>query len=145
MDSASAPQRLRAMPSWLVGQVAAQSRRAVGEVLDAEGLHRSQYALMASLEEFGPLSQADLSDRSGLDRSDVVRWVDELEAAGLVERTRDPGDRRRNMISLTALGRRRLKQLDSALAKAQTAFLAELSVAERQRLVGLLAKALGLG
>lgn len=144
MDSANAPERLRAMPSWLVGQVAALSRRVVGDVLEAEGLHRSQYALLASLEEFGPVSQAELSDRSGLDRSDVVRWVDELEAAGLLGRTRDPGDRRRNVIALTVAGRRRLRQLDAVLARAQASFLDPLTPAERDRLVALLGRVLGL-
>lgn len=144
MDTANAPQRLRVLPSWLLGQAAAESRRAVGVVLDAEWVHRSQYALLASLEEFGQQSQADLSDRSGLDRSDVVRWVDELEAAGLVGRERDPADRRRNVISMTAAGRRRLKTLDRQLTEAQGVFLGALSPVERDRLVALLGRLLGL-
>ena len=144
MDTANAPRRLQSMPTWLVGQVAVESRRVVGEALEAEGVNRSQYALLASLEEFGAVSQAELSDRSGLDRSDVVRWVDELEVAGLVARTRDAGDRRRNVISLTAAGRRRLKALDGVLAKVQTAFLGALTATERDRLVALLGRVLGL-
>ena len=138
MNIETAPERLRRLPSWLLAQAAIESRRSVGEVLDAQGVHRSQYALLASIEEYGPLSQADLSDRSGLDRSDVVRWVDELEAAALVQRTRDPLDRRRNAVTLTAAGRRRLKQLDGVLAKAQSAFLSELSPAQQRNLVELL-------
>ena len=81
MDVEGAPSRLRALPSWLLGQVSVRARRVVGDVLAQEGVHRSQFALMASLDEFGPLSQTALSDRSGLDRSDVVRWVDDLAHA----------------------------------------------------------------
>ena len=62
--------RLRALPSWLLGQLSIEARRVVGEVLAEHDVHRSQYALIASLDEFGPPSQTELSDRSGLDRSD---------------------------------------------------------------------------
>ena len=144
MNIETAPQRLRTMPSWLLAQAAIESRRSVGQVLEAQAVHRSQYALLAAIEEYGPLIQADLSDRSGLDRSDVVRWVDELEGGGLVQRTRDPADRRRNAVSLTASGRRRLKQLDAVLSRAQADFLKALAPAEQRLLVELLSTVLGL-
>ena len=65
MDVENAPDRLRSLPSWLLGQASMEARRIVGGVLTAEGLHRSQYALLSSLEQFGPLSQTELSERSG--------------------------------------------------------------------------------
>jgi DNA-binding MarR family transcriptional regulator len=144
MDVDNAPNRLRSLPSWLLGQAAIEGRRVVGDVLAGEGLHRSQYALMASLEEFGPLSQTALSERSGLDRSDVVRWVDGLAARGLVQRTRDPRDRRRNTISITREGRRRLQELDAQLDRAQHDLLGTLSDEERKLLILLLGRLLGL-
>jgi len=143
MDVENAPQRLRALPSWLLGQVSHEARRTVGEVLAKAGLHRSQYALLAALEEFGEQSQTALSERSGLDRSDVVRWVDDLVGQRLVERTQDPGDRRRNVVSITDRGRERLKHLDAQLKRAQTELLAALTVAERARLVEMLGRVLG--
>jgi DNA-binding MarR family transcriptional regulator len=144
MDTANAPERLRALPSWLLGQAAVESRRVVTEVLTAEGLHRSQYALMAALEEFGPLNQTELSDRSGLDRSDVVRWVDDLVAHDLIQRNQDSGDRRRNVISMTAAGRRRLAKLDAELGRAQDELLKALSASEKAELVRLLGRVIGL-
>jgi DNA-binding MarR family transcriptional regulator len=144
MDTDNAPDRLRTLPSWLLGQASAEARRMVGEVFAAEGVHRSQFALLAALAQFGPLSQAALSDRSGLDRSDVVRWIDDLTARGLAERTRDPADRRRNAVSLTPAGRDRLDRLDTRLAGAQDALLRPLSGPERAQLVTLLGRLLGL-
>jgi DNA-binding MarR family transcriptional regulator len=143
VDIDNAPNRLRSLPSWLLGQAAVEARRVVGDVLAREGLHRSQYALMASLEEFGPLSQTELSDRSGLDRSDVVRWVDGLAERGLVERTRDPGDRRRNVISITRQGLHRLEELDAQIGRAQQDLLKTLSEEERKQLILLLGRLLG--
>jgi DNA-binding MarR family transcriptional regulator len=143
VDVEHAPARLRGLPSWLLGQASIEARRLVGTVLAEAGLHRSQYALLASLDEFGPLSQVSLSDRSGLDRSDVVRWVDDLTAQGLSERTRDPRDRRRNVVSMTEHGRRRLAELDIRLARAQDELLRDLSEEDRRQLVVLLGRILG--
>lgn len=144
MDVETAPDRLRVLPSWLLGQLTVAARRSVGAVLAESGIHRSQYALLAALEQFGPLSQITLSERSGLDRSDVVRWIDELAAAGAVERTKDPGDRRRNVVSISAQGRRLLKRLDARLRAAQDELLHRLSPRERAQLVELLSRALGV-
>jgi len=134
----------RTRPAACVGCPAGCSarRRVVGEVLTEQGAHRSQYALLAGLDEFGPQSQAELSERSGLDRSDIVRWVDDLVANKLARREQDPDDRRRNVVTLTATGRRRLVALDARIGEAQQRLLAGLSADERRQLVALLGKLL---
>lgn len=140
MDVDNAPTRLRTLPTWLVSQASIRGQRIVAEVLAEKGSHRSEYAVLAGLDEFGPQSQTELSERSGLDRSDIVRWVDDLVAAKLVRRAQDPDDRRRNVITLTASGRRRLETLDRAVNKAQQRLTGGLSAAERAQLVALLGR-----
>jgi MarR family transcriptional regulator, lower aerobic nicotinate degradation pathway regulator len=144
MHVENAPKRLRSLPTWLLGQVSMEGQRVVGEVLAERGWSRGQYASMATLEEFGPLSQTALSDRSGLDPSDVVRWIDQLAEEGLVERTQDPDDRRRNAISITDSGRAELEAFDERLASSQDVFLRALSARERRELMLLLGRVLGL-
>jgi DNA-binding MarR family transcriptional regulator len=144
MHVENAPKRLRSLPTWLLGQVSMEGRRIVGEVLADKGWSRGQYASLASLDEFGPLSQTALSDRSGLDPSDVVRWIDQLAEDGLVERTQDPDDRRRNLVSITDAGRAELEAFDVRLASSQDEFLRALSAAERRELMLLLERVLGL-
>lgn len=144
MDLEQAPARLRAMPSWLLAQASITARRAVGDALAEQGWHRSQFTLLAVLDEFGPLNQTEMSERSGLDRSDIVRWVDELAEHKLVRRTQDPGDRRRNVITITAAGRRRLDALEARLRQAQRELLGALSDKERDQLVALLGRLLGV-
>jgi len=102
---------------------------------DARGYH---YRLLAALEEFGPASQATLGRRTGIDRSDVVATVNELADQGLVERTRDPEDRRRNIITITPVGVQQLWRLDGVLAGIQDELLTPLSADERDELVRLL-------
>ncbi|HLM64025.1 MAG TPA: MarR family winged helix-turn-helix transcriptional regulator [Acidimicrobiales bacterium] len=134
----SAPARLRAMPSWLINQAALPANRLVTEGLAGAGMRRYHFSLLAALDEMGPASQADLSRGTTIDGSDMVAAVNELVEQGLVERTQDPTDRRRNVVTITPAGRRQLRTLDRLLGKAQGELLAPLSGEERKQLVDLL-------
>src|SRR5690349_1611910 len=113
------PRRLRTMPSWLLNQAALHANRLVNEQLAASDLRRHHFALLSTLDEVGSASQADLGRRTAIDRSDMVAAVNELSGWGLVERRPDTEDRRRNVVALTASGRRRLAALDRSLSVAQ--------------------------
>jgi MarR family transcriptional regulator, lower aerobic nicotinate degradation pathway regulator len=138
VDVRSAPARLRSLPSWLLNQVALPAQRIVAEALGSIGARRQHYSVLSALEEFGPASQAALGRRCGIDRSDMVALVNELAAAGRLERTPDPDDRRRNVIAITEGGRRFLSELDRLLTDAQDELLTPLSAPERADLVRLL-------
>ncbi|MFD0204924.1 MULTISPECIES: MarR family winged helix-turn-helix transcriptional regulator [Saccharothrix] len=138
METSGAPRRLRGTASWLLGQATTQAHRLVSEALGAVDARRYHYSLLAALDEFGPASQADLGRRGGLDRSDVVATVNELADKGFVERRPDPGDKRRNIVSVTPSGTAHLRHLDRVLGQAQEALLAPLSAAEREELVRML-------
>ncbi|MFC7545318.1 MarR family winged helix-turn-helix transcriptional regulator [Plantactinospora sp. GCM10030261] len=131
------PERLRCQPSWLVNHVGIPANRLVVERLGRPGA-RSDYAILAALAEFGPVSQATLGRRLGMDRSDVTGVLDSLQERGHVVRTVDPDDRRRNAVSITDSGRDALHLLDTELDAAQDALLAPLSQHEREQFVALL-------
>ena len=136
------PARLRDKPSWLMTQTALHAHRLVSEGLDAADARGYHYRLLAALEEFGPASQAALGRRTGIDRSYVVEAINELAEGGLVERARDPEDRRRNVITITPAGVRQLRRLDGVLAGIQDELLAPLSADERDELARLLRRVL---
>jgi DNA-binding MarR family transcriptional regulator len=138
VDIDDAPAALRRLPSWLVSQAALLAQRTVNDRLAAVGGHRREFSLLTALDESGSDSQAALSRRCGIDRSDMVALVNHLARGGLVERRPDEADRRRNVVSLTAAGRERLQTLRQVIAAAQNELLAPLSPAERDRLVALL-------
>lgn len=130
------------LPSWLLTQTAGHAHRLVGDGFSAVNARGYHYRLLATLEQSGPTSQAALGRHSGIHLSDMVAAVNELAEDGLVERTPDPADRRRNVISLTAAGRRQLRRLEKRLAQVQDELLAPLTPAERRRLTALLSKVL---
>ena len=136
------PARLKEMPSWLLGRAATRAHRLVVEGLAAAGARGYHYRLLAALAEFGPASQAALGRRTGIDRSYVVEAVNELVDGGLVERARDPDDRRRNVVTITPAGAEQLRRLDEVLAGIQDELFAPLSANERAQLARLLARVL---
>ncbi|MEU5275237.1 MarR family transcriptional regulator [Streptomyces asoensis] len=132
------PDRLRAVPSRLLAGASIVADRLVGERLAAEDAHKWHFAVLVTLAETGAASQAELSRRTGIYRSDMVAVLNELAAGAYVRREPDPADRRRNVISLTPAGRRRLERLDTLIADAQRELLAPLAPEQQRELIALL-------
>jgi MarR family transcriptional regulator, lower aerobic nicotinate degradation pathway regulator len=132
------PGRLRGLPSWLAGQAAGRAQTLLAEALAREGARRQHYAVLASLADQGPASQAALGRRLWIDRSDLHALLGELEREGNVARVRDENDRRRNVVRLTAAGDALLRRLEMRVQGAQETFLAPLSAGERAELRRLL-------
>ena len=89
-----------------------------------------------------PVSQREISDHLGLDASDVVGVLDVLEAAGMVERHRDPHDRRRHAVVLTEAGEQASRRLMVLRSQVEARVLAGLEPDERRQLADLLDRAL---
>jgi DNA-binding MarR family transcriptional regulator len=101
-------------------------------------LNIAHVAVLGQLNERGDLSQRQLIDLMDADKSTMVYLVDELEGQGLVERRRDPSDRRAYAVHLTAAGRKRLAEAGEVAARVEAAFLAPLSPRERTQFTALL-------
>jgi DNA-binding MarR family transcriptional regulator len=140
--SEETPAKWRSLPSWLLNSTAHHAHRLVADGFASVRSSGHHFRLLATLDEFGPASQTALGRRSGIHVSDLVATINALVERGLVERAPDPDDRRRNIISLTAAGKRHLRRLEKQLAEAQAELLAPLSTEERERLTAILAKLL---
>src|SRR5690606_28333000 len=116
---ARTPTRLRHAPSWLLNLASMHSHRLVSERFAAAGARGYHSRRLAYLSAYGPSSQADRGRHTGIDRSDVVAALNELAANNLIERTPDPSDRRRNIITLTPEGARHLEELQAVVDQIQ--------------------------
>jgi DNA-binding MarR family transcriptional regulator len=76
-----------------------------------EGLSPSQSAALATIDRHGPLTPSELAARERIQRPTATRVIARLEAAGLVDRTRDPDDRRSSVVGLTPAGRELLARV----------------------------------
>lgn len=140
------PDRLKDRPTWLLGRAAARASALLASGFEAhgDGLRGYHYRLLAALDQFGPASQADLGRDTGIDRSDVTAALTQMADRGLVIREVDPGNRRRNIVSITTAGVARLSELDEVLDGIQEVLLAPLSPTERAQF-GKIMPRLGLG
>ena len=139
-DGLQPPARLRRLTSWQANKASILGARMTARHMPLTA--RSDFAVLASLEEYGALSQADLGRRLGLDRNEVSGIVTRLASGGRVDRQADPADRRRNVVTLTASGRQYLEEIQRHADAAQDELLAGLSPTERRQLNELLAKLL---
>lgn len=114
-------------------------RRSNEELL---GVRLRQLIALAFLDEHDGASQQALADMLCIDANNVVLLLNELEAAGLAERRRDPLDRRRHLVHVTPDGRRALERSAPAQEQIEDEVLAALDADERATLRELLARAL---
>lgn len=104
------------------------------------GLTRTQWAVLALLARNEGINQAALADLAELEPISLVRILDKLESAGLVERRPDPGDRRARLIFFRRSADDTLGRIWEKAAEVRTEALTGLSVDEVATLRGLLEK-----
>ena len=80
----------------------------------------------------GPVSQHELGEQLGIDRTTMVELIDDLEGKGVVVRQRNPADRRAYSIRLTPKGRTVQKRASRAFDAASDEFFAALQPGERR-------------
>jgi DNA-binding MarR family transcriptional regulator len=77
-------------------------------------------------------SQLALAQHLGVDRTVMTYLLDDLEAAGLIERRPDPADRRARRVVATDDGTKLLVALDDRLGSVEAQLLAPLDEKERE-------------
>ena len=139
-DALRPPVRLESLTQWQAGKVATLGARLTLSRMPLGG--RADFAVLAALQQFGSLSQADIGRRLGLDRNDINEVVGRLEVAHHVDRIPDPADRRRNTVTITVPGAHHLDELETQAREVQNELLRGLNENEQADLRALLGKVL---
>jgi len=124
----------------LLTVAAAAAQSLARERLRPLGLTPRGWAVLSALAEGGPRPQIDLATATGTDRTVMTYLLDDLEKRDLIERAREPGDRRSYQIRLTRRGEETHRRVASELAAQADTLLKPLDAAERRRLTDLLAR-----
>ncbi|WP_327365360.1 MarR family winged helix-turn-helix transcriptional regulator [Streptomyces sp. NBC_01217] len=132
------PPSLLGLTTYLLSKTGKAARSRLAARLAARGLRLWHMAVLSALVDFGPHVQRELASRLGIDRSDMVKIVDDLAVAGLVNRARDTTDRRRVNVTPTRAGRAMFVDLQAEALAVQKELLAPLTSAEQAQLAALL-------
>lgn len=109
-------------------------------VLAEHGLTMWGYVVLLALDEHPLRTQAALAEAIGADKTRIISVLDELQDRGLIDRQRDPADRRARLLSLTPDGHRVRDSAQAAIRRGEERLLARLPGRERAGfLAGLIA------
>lgn len=134
------PKELVASTAFLLKRLGFQAKERGLAAYAATGLSPYHHAVLIALDEGHPETQGAIADALGYDRGQLVGLLDELEERGLVERRRDPNDRRRHVVRLTTDGRRALGRLRRVSRTIEDDLLSPLDEREREHLHALMLK-----
>lgn len=111
---------------YVIKQLELAIRARLDDMFRPEGMTALQYTALTVLERHPDLTSAQLARNSFVTNQSMADMVTVLEARGLIERHRDPADRRRLVIALTAAGRHLLRKYRDKVAEIETRMLAGL-------------------
>lgn len=114
---------LRHLTGYQLRRANSSSMPVVNLVLAEFGLRRATYSSLVIIVSNPGLNQRQLADALAIERPNMVQVVDQLEACGLVERTKSDADRRAYALQPTPKGR----ALESESTKALEWFEAQLT------------------
>lgn len=110
------------------------------DALAEDSLVPPQLAILTVLKKGNSFNQIQLGDELGIDRASMVKYIDGLETAGLVERTTDENDRRARLLRLTSKGRKQYDSLRKKESDVENQYLSCLTQSERDALRAILLK-----
>lgn len=112
----------------------------IREMLADTGMTEQQWRVLRVLDEFGEMDTKTLAGRASLLFPSLTRIAAKLNEKGLVTQTRDTGDRRRQLVAVTAKGRALINAHAEQAAEIAAGFRASLGAERYEELLDLLAR-----
>ena len=125
-------------PSHLLRRCVQYANDLFSQEPGASDLTKQQYTVLAAVEQNEGMSQTDLVNITGIDRSTLAEMIRRMIEKGLLDRERTEADQRANAVRIAAGGRRALRSARSASERVERALLSGLSSTDRSRFIRML-------
>jgi len=129
---------LAASSGYLLARIGVAFKTQAVAKAEETGFELQDYGVLAILSEGVRETQATIAEALSVDPSRLVALLDALEDRGMIARQRDPHDRRRHVVSITAAGGRELGRMRKIVRAFEDEFLAPLDSDGREALHALL-------
>jgi len=131
---------LAASSGFLLARLGLGFKARAIEKLDRAGFEIYDYSVLAILAEGDRETQSTIAEALSVDPSRLVALLDSLEERDLIVRQRDPQDRRRHVVSITAAGKRELSRLREMSRQLEEEYFAPLDPESRKTFHELLVR-----
>ncbi len=127
---------------WMIQRLARQLDVAMNAQLAEHGLTLPQFAILMTVLEHEPLTQADIGRHFAMPAYAISRVLDGLEEAGMIVRAAHPQSRRAHQINATDKGRAFAPELFAIVGRVNATLTEPLDDADRETLKRLLDRVL---
>jgi DNA-binding MarR family transcriptional regulator len=124
---------LSGKPTYLMRRIQQRANDRFLRELGGSGLTKQQFTVLAAVEENEGVTQTELVELTGIDRSTLAEMVRRMVERGLLVRARTDHDARANAVRLGPAGRKALRGARAASERVEKGVLAGLPVTERSR------------
>ncbi len=134
------PKPVRPYVGFLLSKAAQTVIVAVERALEPYHISSRDFGVLLFIAAEGPQPQAEIGRQLRIDRTTMVKIVDQLEIVGFVNRERDPNDRRAYALHLSEAGQNTLEELKNVVESAETSAMTALTAEEATMLRQMLLK-----
>jgi DNA-binding MarR family transcriptional regulator len=125
-------------PSHLLRRCVQYANDLFSQEPGASDLTKQQYTVLSAVEQNEGMSQTDLVNITGIDRSTLAEMIRRMIEKGLLDRERTESDQRANAVRIAPGGRKALRSARTASERVEKTLLAGLSSADRSKFVRML-------
>jgi DNA-binding MarR family transcriptional regulator len=125
-------------PSHLLRRCVQYANDLFSQEPGASDLTKQQFTVLAAVEQNEGMSQTDLVNITGIDRSTLAEMIRRMIEKGLLDRERTETDQRANAVRIATGGRKALRSARSASDRVERALLSALSSTDRAKFIRML-------
>jgi MarR family transcriptional regulator, transcriptional regulator for hemolysin len=137
-----AQEPLKADLCWLLSRASYILTTELTAAFEGLGLSPRGHCVLSTAMT-GDLSQTEIAQKVGLDKTTMVVTLDELEAAGLAERRPSHEDRRARIVAVTKAGQRKVREAEEIADRIRADVLSALPEPEREVFLDALTRLVG--